>query len=1134
MTIPGGDHRALGGWREQNERALAARGFQLPAGLDPSWRAEITQEAGGDVVIVAAPDGRRVRLASERGSERDAGVMAEAACRGGSPPLIVVIGAGLGQVIEATAARCPAARILLLEPIPCTLPHLLDRRDWRPLIDSRRLTILSGPDYAGAAEAWRIVDEMPERPPILVNPIVRREFPELTDAARRVVPQIVFGARANREARQRFAGPYLLNTLRNLSTIAAEGDAAALGETTRGVPAIVVAAGPSLDVDTARIRAVGDRAIVIAVDTALRPLLRAGLAPHLVVTVDPSEVNGRHLRHLPDPGRTWLVAEGSVDGRVFGQFAGRSFTFKVSHHHPWPWLEQLGLGRGNLKAWGSVLISAVDLAVRMGCNPVVFAGADLAYSGDRTYCRGTAFEAEWARRVAGGRSLPDVWHASIAARAPVEVEGIGGRPVRTTKTLLSFRDAVLSQAKDAHDREFVNATDAGILQGPGIGRATLASALGSRPALDDERIRRALGEAWDRGRHTAPAGVVAAARRDLASRLETLAVEWREFSSGTVDRPDILAAVAGERPMPVDDDTAWPAILTTLAPADGAPLAPERVAILGAALSGHPWPDWVHAPRNAGPDLTAATPRAHALIGEALQGLDALAGEITHTAPIEESTSQAGIPALLRFRWPHDLVTTVAGFERQLSDALWIAGSSRAPAARAAGWGRDQGSVELTGPLTDHDSVPGPAPASSMALAALTAEWACAARDVLAAAAGAGGPAPQRFVGAATVLLRRADSADAASGLEADIRLVSSNRDGVHRDAVRLRRPLRPERWASLAIGTVVQRQPVAPAGEAPFDLILPGCCRFPVFSADRGDGWEFEFTLQRSTLATRRWECGGDARLIAVIDPVSPTHDLVPRWSSPTVFDDRHALVTARSTGRSWLIGARGEVRPASTWPGPVIGEVPFGPLGGAVAWDNGSADPAHRFDPCLWVRDRIGADAVRVPTPFKPVRGVALPGGSIVWNCSEGGLGVWSPDGGARLCFAEHVFIGMVPSGSTLLLSTGRFVDRVMSRRQTPHFLSWDLSGPTLGEGPAYSTAGPCSSQSASGRWRAASHPLASVVRLTRDDGAVFDLTCPEPLQAAWAGPSLVVLTMGGDLLVFRDLADTLDAAPAAHAPA
>jgi hypothetical protein len=54
----------------------------------------------------------------------------------------------------------------------------------------------------------------------------------------------------------------------------------------KGVPAIIVAAGPSLNKNIGELKKAVGRACIIAVDTALKPLLNNGVIPDFLVTVD--------------------------------------------------------------------------------------------------------------------------------------------------------------------------------------------------------------------------------------------------------------------------------------------------------------------------------------------------------------------------------------------------------------------------------------------------------------------------------------------------------------------------------------------------------------------------------------------------------------------------------------------------------------------------------------------------------------------------------------------------------------------------------------------------------------------------------------------------------------------------------
>ena len=191
--------------------------------------------------------------------------------------------------------------------MPKSVKPLLARRDWTEWIASGRLRLLVGPDYRGASDAWRDIDAEAPQPPVVVHPVVLRECADIVASAQEIVGRIIGGARANLEARKRFAGPYLLNTLRNLTVISRAGDVASLSDRFRGLPAIVAGAGPSLDANLKDLRDVVDRAVLISTDTALRPLLSAGLDPQFVVAVDPQEFNARHLCGLPSCPNTWLV-----------------------------------------------------------------------------------------------------------------------------------------------------------------------------------------------------------------------------------------------------------------------------------------------------------------------------------------------------------------------------------------------------------------------------------------------------------------------------------------------------------------------------------------------------------------------------------------------------------------------------------------------------------------------------------------------------------------------------------------------------------------------------------------------------------------------------------------------------------
>ncbi len=460
------------------------------------------------------------------------------------PAALIVVGLGLGYLVDALVARGWTGRLLALEPEPALVPALLSRPVCAEWFASGRLRVINGPNYRQTNEAlaeFGVTDPQP-----LLHPVLARTHSDSTRRAISALARAVRGVRANQEARSRQASLCLRNTLSNLGLLAAESDVAALDGIVPGMPAIVVAAGPSLDAQLAGLRAAQSRSIVIAVDTALRPLLAAGIRPHFVVSVDPSTTNATHLIELSGTESTWLVAEGSIDPHVMAAFRGRIFAFRVGCRHPWPWLVANGCDCGTLRAWGSVLTTAFDFAVRLGAGLIALAGADLSFTGGRPYCRGTIFEQVWRRAEDWGTPIESQWAANLSSWTRVDEAGVAGTVCHTAPHLVEFRDWIVEQAAALDHLRIINTTGAGILIGPSIEQGSLDVLMSGCAEVE---VRPRIAEAWTRattGRRCLPAILenLSAAGPDVMRALQG----WEQATGEPLEPPTAAALLAGVTP----------------------------------------------------------------------------------------------------------------------------------------------------------------------------------------------------------------------------------------------------------------------------------------------------------------------------------------------------------------------------------------------------------------------------------------------------------------------------------------------------------------------------------------------------------------------------------------------------------
>lgn len=159
-----------------------------------------------------------------------------------------------------------------------------------------------------------------------------------------------------------------------------------------GARAVVVGSGPSLDDSLAWLAGARADAYVVATNSALRPLMRRGIVPDVVVAIDPLKAIATHL--VPPEGddeAAWwrvlgevpLVYAATVALETRSAWRGPAYAA----HLVSPLYDALEAKRplGRLFSSGTVLHAAVDLAALAGAGRLTLLGADFGYPGGRSH-----------------------------------------------------------------------------------------------------------------------------------------------------------------------------------------------------------------------------------------------------------------------------------------------------------------------------------------------------------------------------------------------------------------------------------------------------------------------------------------------------------------------------------------------------------------------------------------------------------------------------------------------------------------------------------------------------------------------------------------------------------------------------
>jgi hypothetical protein len=242
---------------------------------------------------------------------------------------------------------------------------------------------------------------------------------------------------------------FVENLLRNLPGLVGVPSVDGAAGAWEGRPAIVVASGPSLSRHLDRLREIENDTLLIAVGTAARLLVRAGIRPHVVVSLDPAAHNADYFEGVDLSGSVLVYDE--VSCPAVAAMDARAKLSTRTNPVVAPFARAVLGPCAMLRAGGSVAHLGVGFALHMGADPVVLVGQDLAYTGQQSHASGYREGTQW-------ESLGT--EPSGTNRLEVECYG-GGGVVETSFVLSLYRVWFEDLVGTLSEGRLINATEGG-------------------------------------------------------------------------------------------------------------------------------------------------------------------------------------------------------------------------------------------------------------------------------------------------------------------------------------------------------------------------------------------------------------------------------------------------------------------------------------------------------------------------------------------------------------------------------------------------------------------------------------------------------------------------------------------------
>lgn len=390
-----------------------------------------TQE--GDAVLSVEENEKKIRLCSARNPVREAELFAKANLNE-SCESYVIFGMALGYHVEALA-KMTQKPIIVLESDLEVLAVCMRYRNLQKLLEDTRVTIVyckEPQDYI----PWLDEDKEEIRYCMwepAIKTIPDRSLREILENYK-----VVFASIEKQ-------GELLVDNFHNNQTLQDEC-VDALRDIFYDKTMLLLAGGPSLEEHWEKLRMLTGREdiVMLCVGKVAKKVLAEKIRPDYLVMTDAKAGTRCRTQGIENSGIP-LIYLSTAAAIVAKEYESKRY---IAYQQGMPEAEEYAhkMGYTLYESGGSVATFAIDLGIRMHCKRIVCVGLDMGYTGDQTHAGGVG------EKVINEQSLR-------------LVEGVGGRQVRTSKTLDIYRRWIERRIERAAKMEWINASNGARIHG---------------------------------------------------------------------------------------------------------------------------------------------------------------------------------------------------------------------------------------------------------------------------------------------------------------------------------------------------------------------------------------------------------------------------------------------------------------------------------------------------------------------------------------------------------------------------------------------------------------------------------------------------------------------------------------------
>jgi len=306
-----------------------------------------------------------------------------------SNSITLILGLGLGYLFKR-AYLSTKSKIVIFEPDLNILKFTLETVDFALELGEENIFIVSNETelIAVLEKAYLYKD--------VLNICALSSFsllnPEKSKELLERLPEIYSHLESNYECLFTNALPWAMEGVKNLPFLQETYNAGILRDEFKSKPAVIVSPGPSLDKIIESLAKNRDKVIIFATGNSYKALNKYGIKPDFIGFIEVFD-NTAQVKDL-DTSNINIITQPTANNNVFKLDAKRKFVFYGKNDLFALWLSKIAdvcideeINKGCV-SYISLLTAHIA-----GCNPIILAGQDLAFSQGKCYSQESAYGA---------------------------------------------------------------------------------------------------------------------------------------------------------------------------------------------------------------------------------------------------------------------------------------------------------------------------------------------------------------------------------------------------------------------------------------------------------------------------------------------------------------------------------------------------------------------------------------------------------------------------------------------------------------------------------------------------------------------------------------------------------------------